>query len=209
MAIDLVSDMLQEREPMTGIKRGATVRHTAADLKRLRWLGFGLPIAFLVAVEVFRFVAVERNPEHSAEHVAIAAIEAIAILAFAALMFRLIERAERQVFRQNRELTAINAVSTAVQGELGVEQIIDAALDVVIERTGASEGSVVIFARDNAGIGLERRVIRSEHVPVGAMGEQMPHLVEIPLAHGTAIVGRMRLHLADAFEPDLPGDRDA
>ena len=106
------------------------------------------------------------DPERAAEHVAIAAIEAIAILGFAALMFRLIERAEKQVFRQNRELTAINAVSTAVQGELSVEQIIDSALDVVIERTGATEASVVVFARDGAGIGLERRVVRSEHVPV-------------------------------------------
>jgi two-component system nitrate/nitrite sensor histidine kinase NarX len=32
----------------------------------------------------------------------------------------------------------------------------------------------------------------------------MPHLVEIPLAHGTSIVGRLRLHLPeDALEPDV------
>ena len=191
---------------MAAYERGSIGRHAAADLRRLRWLGFGLPILFLVGVELFRVIAIERNPERFADNVALAVIEAIAILGFAVLMFRLIERAEAQVMRQNRELTAINAVSTAVQGELGVEQIIDAALQVVLDRSGATEASVVIFGRDDARQpALERRIVRSSHVTPDDVGEAMPHLVEIPLAHGSTIVGRMRLHLAaDGLEPDLP-----
>jgi signal transduction histidine kinase len=190
---------------MADYERGAPARHAAADLRRLKWLGFGLPILFLIGIEAFRYTFVENDPVQNAEHVAIAAVAAIGILAFASLMFRLIERAEAQVIRQNRELTAINAVSTAVQGELAVEQIIDAALNVVIERTGATEASVVVFGRDNPrNPALERKLVRAPHASVSAMGEAMPHLVEIPLAHGPAIVGRMRLHLAeDALEPDL------
>jgi two-component system nitrate/nitrite sensor histidine kinase NarX len=109
------------------------------------------------------------------------------------------------VIRQNRELTAINAVSTAVQGELAVEQIIDAALEVVAERTGASEASVTVFNRQIGGQpALQRRFLRTAHASPDGAGDQMPHLVEIPLAHGTAIVGRLRLHLApDALEPDV------
>src|SRR3989304_4459737 len=88
------------------------------------------------------------SPVQRAEHVAIAAVMAIGIVAFALVMFQLVERAERQIVRQNRELTAINAVSTAVQGELAVDQIIDAALQTVIERTQATEASVVVFAHE-------------------------------------------------------------
>jgi two-component system nitrate/nitrite sensor histidine kinase NarX len=185
--------------------RGTPARHAAADLRRLRWIGFALPIIGLVAVEAFRFAFIEDVPLQEAEHVAIGAIAAVGILAFAALMFRLIDRAEAQVMRQNRELTAINAVSTAVQGELAVEQIIDAALDVVTERTGATEASVIVFSRQpGRQPALERKLVRAPHAALASMGEQMPHLVEIPLAHGTSIVGRMRLHLPpDAFEPDV------
>ena len=185
--------------------RGTPARHAVADLRRLRWLGFGLPILFLVIIEAFRFMFVAADPLQHAEHVAIAAIAAIGILAFAAVMFRLIDRAEGQVMRQNRELTAINAVSTAVQGELAVEQIIDAALDVVTERTGATEASVIVFSRQpGRQPALERKVLRAPHASLAVVGEQTPHLVEIPLAHGSSIVGRMRLHLPpDAFEPDV------
>jgi two-component system nitrate/nitrite sensor histidine kinase NarX len=182
-----------------------TVRHDTGDLRRLKWLGVVLPLACLIAIEAFRYFAVENDPLQRAEHVAIAAIMAIGVVGFALLMFRLIERTEAQVIRQNRELTAINAVSTAVQGELAVEQIIDAALEAVIERTGATEASVVVFARDRArDIGLERKFVRAAHAPLGSIGEAMPHLIDIPLARGTAIVGRMRLHLPQATaEPDV------
>ncbi|MEO8625419.1 MAG: sensor histidine kinase [Candidatus Limnocylindrales bacterium] len=185
--------------------RGTPARHAAANLRRLRWIGFALPIVGLVVIEAFRFMFIEDVPLQEAEHAAIGAIAAIGILAFAVLMFRLIDRAESQVIRQNRELTAINAVSTAVQGELAVEQIIDAALEVVSERTGASEASVTVFNRQPGGQpALERRLLRTPHTASGPAGEQMPHLIEIPLAHGTSIVGRLRLHLAsDALEPDV------
>jgi two-component system nitrate/nitrite sensor histidine kinase NarX len=190
---------------MAGYERRAEGRPTAADMRRLRLVGFGLPIAFLVAVEVFRAVFIETDPTHRAEHVALAVVVIVGIMAFGTLMFGLIHRAERQVIRQNRELTAINAVSTAVQGELGVDQIIDAALDVVLDRTGATEASVVVFSRDdNRESALERKVVRAPHAVPVSVGERMPHLVEIPLAHGTAIVGRLRLHLADdSLQPDL------
>jgi two-component system nitrate/nitrite sensor histidine kinase NarX len=185
--------------------RGAPARHAAADLRRLRWIGFALPIIGLVCIEAFRFAFIEDVALQEAEHAALGAIAAVGILAFAVVMFRLIDRAEAQVLRQNRELTAINAVSTAVQGELGVEQIIDAALDVVTERTGATEASVTVFSRQPGRLpALERRLVRSPHAAPSSVAEQMPHLVEIPLAHASSIVGRMRLHLAaDALQPDV------
>jgi two-component system nitrate/nitrite sensor histidine kinase NarX len=180
-------------------------RRELGDLRQLKWVGVGLPIAFLVAIEGFRYLLIGDSPIHRAEHVAIAAVTAIGIVTFALFMFRLIERAERQIVRQNRELTAINAVSTAVQGELAVDQIIDAALQTVIERTHATEASVVVFAHDGKpDSGLERKVIRAPHASTSAVGTSLPHLIDIPLARGTTIVGRMRLHLPEgSADPDL------
>jgi two-component system nitrate/nitrite sensor histidine kinase NarX len=193
------------RGPDLETVRSERRRRDLGDLRQLRWLGVGLPIGLLVAIEAFRYLLVEDSPIHRAEHVAIAAVTAIGIVAFALVMFRLIERAERQIVRQNRELTAINAVSTAVQGELAVDQIIDAALQTVIERTRATEASVVVFAHEGTpDSGLERKVVTAPHASVAAMGGNLPHLIDIPLARGTSIVGRMRLHLPEgSADPDL------
>ncbi len=176
-----------------------------AEFRRLTWLGIGLPILFLALVESFRFVVIENDPLHRAEHVAIATVMAIGIVAFAVGIFRLVRQTERRIIRQNRELTAINAVATAIQGELGVESILDAALRAVVDRTGATGASVVVFAHDGQPeTGLERELVLAPHASVTAMGSDQPHLLDIPLTRGQTIVGRLRLHLPEGVdEPDL------
>ncbi len=92
---------------------------------------------------------------------------------FASVMFLAIEATQRQLVRQNRELTAVNAVSTAVQGELGVEVIIDAALESVIESTGATEAIVRVFPPDGDADGeggFERRRVAAPHASPTAGG---------------------------------------
>ena len=176
-----------------------------AEFRRLTWLGIGLPILFLALVESFRFLVIENDPLHRAEHVAIATVMAIGIVAFAVGIFRLVRQTERRIIRQNRELTAINAVATAIQGELGVESILDAALRAVVDRTGATGASVVVFAHDGQPeTGLERELVLAPHASVTAMGSDQPHLLDIPLTRGQTIVGRLRLHLPEGVdEPDL------
>jgi signal transduction histidine kinase len=186
-------------------RRGSTV---AGDFARLRWLGVVLPVVFVIGLEVVRVTFVDRDPGQMPGHLTLAMATIVGVVVFASLMFWLIERAQRQVLRQNRELTAVNAVSTAVQGELGVDVIIDAALSSVIDSTGATEASVTIFAPDGRAEGeggLERRLVASGHRPPAPdMVSDIPHLIDIPLSTGTSVVGRMRLHMAaGAAEPDL------
>jgi two-component system nitrate/nitrite sensor histidine kinase NarX len=178
------------------------------NVHRLRWIGVILPVAFIGTLELIRFTVVETDMTRQAGHIALAATTILAVVAFAILMFFFIERAQRQVIRQNRELAAVNAVSTAVQGELGVDVIIDAALASVIESTGATEAGVTVFAPEGQPSGeggLERRLVAAEHPsPRPAMGAAVPHLIDIPLSTGSSVVGRMRLHLPEgATEPDL------
>ncbi len=195
----------QRPEQRTKGDHGGLGPSVTADFRALTWLGIALPILFIALVETFRFVVVEGDPLRRAEHVAIAAVTAIGIVGFSVGIFQLVRRAERRIVRQNRELTAINAVSTAIQGELGVEEILDAALQVVVDRTGATEASVVVFAHDDQPeTGLQRELSLAPHASPSAIGSDQPHLIDIPLTRGQSIIGRLRLHLPDGVdEPDL------
>ncbi len=180
----------------------------SVDLGRLKILAVAAPIAFVVFGELVRFHFVAADPTQQAENIALAALLVIAVLAFAAVMFTFIERAQRAVLRQNRELAAVNSVSTAVQGELGVDEVIDAALESVISSTGATEASVTVFPREHGPRGegvIERRVVVADHASsMPAPGAEVPHLIDIPLSVGPVVVGRMRLHMPPhADRPDV------
>ena len=192
----------------TGLRNRVGGREVWADLRRLKIMSVILPVTFVIAGEAFRYVLIENDPVQRAENVALAVILVVAVLGFSATMFYFIERAQQAVLRQNRELAAVNAVSTAVQGELGVEQVIDAALESVIASTGATEASVTVFPRELGPRGegaIERRIVVAAHAsPLLSVGADAPHLIDIPLTSGATVVGRMRLHLPlGEQEPDL------
>ncbi len=178
------------------------------QVARLRWLGVILPVTFILTLETFRLVFVEGSGGDARGHLALATLTIAGVVVFAFAMFRAIEATQRQLVRQNRELTAVNAVSTAVQGELGVDVIIDAALSSVIESTGATEAVIKVFPPDATADpdgGFERRRTVAPHAsPHAEVGSVVPHLIDIPLSTGTAVVGRMQLHLPlGVAEPDL------
>ena len=116
-------------------------------------------------------------------------------------MFQFISRAQRQVLKQNRELAARDAVSNAVRGELGVDRIIDVALERVLASSAATEVSITVFASQvppHSGDDrtYHRRVEAGMSSPLPAeLGRTGAELVEIPLSTGTIVVGRMQLHL--------------
>jgi two-component system nitrate/nitrite sensor histidine kinase NarX len=177
------------------------------QVNRLRWVGVILPVAFILSLEAFRLLIVEGGA-HNVGHFLLAAATICGVVVFALVMFRAIEATQRQLIRQNRELTAINAVSTAVQGELGLDVIIDAALESVIDSTGATEATIRVFPPDgypDGGGGLERGRVAAQHAsPHQAVGSLVPHLIDVPLSTGTSVVGRLQLHLPEgAAEPDL------
>ena len=178
-----------------------------ASTHRLRWVGVILPVAFILALEAFRLAFVGDGTDNRG-HFLLAAVTICGVVAFAFVMFRAIDTTQRQLIRQNRELTAINAVSTAVQGELGVDVIIDAALESVIDSTGATEAVIKVFPPDGTPDGeggFERGRVAAPHAsPRLEAGSLVPHLIDIPLSTGTSVVGRLQLHLpAGAAEPDL------
>jgi len=179
-----------------------------SHVHRLRWLGVVLPVVFILSLEALRLALIEGDSGDAGGHLLLAAVTIVGVVVFALVMFRAIDATQRQLIRQNRELTAINAVTTAVQGELGVDVIIDAALESVIESTGATEAVIRVFSPDGTPDGegaFERHRTAASHAsPHLTPGSLVPHLIDIPLSTGTSVLGRMQLHLPEGVaEPDL------
>src|SRR5450631_1450744 len=164
-----------------------------------------MPVAFIVALEFVRYTVDGRDRRldgfWGGYRLIFVGVTVVSIIAFGVVMFRFIDRAQRQVVRQNRELAATNAVSSAVQGEVGVDKIIDVALASVLTTSGAAEASVTIFSTedrspDAAGVTLRRLADPGSAllVPNDPGGGDAP-IIDFPLSTGTVTVGRMQLRL--------------
>jgi two-component system nitrate/nitrite sensor histidine kinase NarX len=168
---------------------------------RLKVMSVLLPVVFIIALEVVRFTVDGKGGFWDADHLIFVGITLVSIVAFGLVMFRFIDRAQRQVVRQNRELAATNAVSSAVQGEVGVDRIIDVVLESVLTTSGAAEASVTIFSADDRspdGASVTRRRLAAGRSAVfvadDPSGAAAP-IITFPLSTGTVTVGRMRLRL--------------
>jgi signal transduction histidine kinase len=166
---------------------------------RLKVLSVFLPAGFLVALELVRYSV--GGGDDFWDHLIFLLVTIVSIVAFALVMFRFIDRAQRQVVRQNRELAATNALSSAVQGEVGVDRIIDVALQSVLTTSGATQASVTIFTTEDRspdGTGVTRRQFAARGaavlVPNDPGGGEAP-IIDFPLSTGTVTVGRMQLWL--------------
>ena len=175
-------------------------------LRRLRLIGIALPVLFIVALELIRLPVVHRLWPHRG-HLILGVLTVLAATVFGVTMFFFIDRAYRLILRQNHQLAVVNAVSTAVRGKLGVDQIIDAALEGVLSSTGAIEvaltASVPADRLLNEDAVTWHRVATVDARPNGVDGPTAaaPRTVDFPLLAGTAVVGAMSLRLVDGDEP--------
>ena len=165
------------------------------DLRRLKVLSVAVPAGFMIAVEWLWFT-LERDPFLSVVgYVARGAGSLLPVAGFAALMFHFIDRAQRQVLRQNRQLSAANAVAAAVRGEGVVADIADAALRCMLGVSGAVEATIELTgayagAPDDAGTSRCRWDVTSD-----GFADPSGPSIEVPLSSSTAPVGRMTLRL--------------
>jgi nitrate/nitrite-specific signal transduction histidine kinase len=159
---------------------------------RLRGLGVFLPIGFLLMIELVRHYLIERRRPFEPGHLLLAAIEIIAVVGFATLVFDLIERTQRESEHRNRELVAANAVSTALREPHDLEGIVDAALNSVLEATGALVATIVMHDRGSrwsTGSKASGRL----NPAVSPAPDAEREVVDVPLTTGTAVLGTLRL----------------
>ncbi|MFL6152512.1 MAG: histidine kinase [Ornithinibacter sp.] len=166
--------------------------------RRLRAIGILLPVGFAIALEVVRW-QLEQSGVWSPGvfevwHFAGLAVVVVGIVLFAAFMFRLIDQTERQVLRQNRDLTAANAVAGAIQGQSTVPAIVDSALRALLPTSGARQARIRVL--DPAGPPHPDTASRTLALPGSHIDTASPTL-EVPLAQGSTVVGRLALWYPD------------
>jgi two-component system nitrate/nitrite sensor histidine kinase NarX len=133
------------------------------DLERLKWIGVILPIALIWAWELARFLFVDGTLPTQDEHILSALILAGGIVLFGIVMAVLLERTQHEILRQNRDMTALTTVGSAVRADHSVAHMAAQALERLIEQTGALGGAIHVAGAD----GEEIVVRRPEPCPDG------------------------------------------
>ena len=191
------------------------------DLNRLRWVTIVLPIVFVWGFELIRFSVLDPNLTSDESHVAAAMVLGGAIVLFAMLVSVYLDRAQRQLVSQNRDLTVTHAVSSAVRGGLSLPDLLEQSLDRVVTETGALAGIVTVEGTDDRTLTVRRPATLAPGLawlgPV--LDEAMDPAVDaprytsrsgidtgvldLPLIRGTQRIGHLRLAFHPPVEPDI------
>ncbi|MFI5255270.1 MAG: sensor histidine kinase [Candidatus Limnocylindrales bacterium] len=122
----------------------------ARDLRRLRWIGVVLPVAFVWIFELLRFNLFDFLYSPAEARLLSAMVMGGGVVVFALVMTFLLDRAQRELVHQNTDLTATHAVSSAVRGELSLPDTLDQALSHMAVQTGALAGVIRAWGADGA-----------------------------------------------------------
>ena len=198
-----------------------SVPNGTRDLNRLKWATMILPIVFVWLFEFGRFLVLDPQTSGDTGHVASAMIMGGAIVVFATIVSLYLDRAQKQLISQNRDLTVTHAVSSAVRGGLSLSDLLEQSLDRVVTQTGALAGMVSVRGSDGRPIVTQRpvtlapglawlapilaepldpavdapRYIRRTGVDTG--------ILDLPLIRGTDRIGHLRLAFHPPVEPDV------
>ncbi|MBI5878745.1 MAG: GAF domain-containing protein [Chloroflexi bacterium] len=122
------------------------------NLRVMHWLTVILPLAFFAVTEYIRhFIYPEFLHSWVGYTLTLGAIAA-GVLVFSQAVFITLERMERDILRQNRELSALNTVSRVVGESPDQRELLKRALDKVLEVTSVETG--VVFLADEELTGL-------------------------------------------------------
>jgi signal transduction histidine kinase len=178
------------RAPIPPGERVAPTVPRGSSIRRIMIIGAIVPIAYIWLFEVVRFAVVDRTFNTDLAHLLSAAFLGLSVVAFAIFMLRLMERAQREVMRQNRELETVNAIHEAVDGARAPDEILDRALGTMIEKAGAVSAEATT---DEAHDGLRRQ--RGDVAVADGNGRRLD-TVDVPLAVGPTSLGHLRLYFA-------------
>lgn len=145
------------------------------DLRRLKWLSIGAPIAFLALVElVRRFVLAEFAPWVA--YVILFGIILLGIVLFSETIFRVIDQTQARLEQTNRELLALHEAGLDITGELELEAVLQRVVDEARALIGARYGALSLLREDGGGI--------EAFLTSGITPEERAAIGPIPVGHG-------------------------
>ena len=193
----------------------------ARDLNRLKWATMVVPVVFVWGFELVRFLFLDRQVTGDDAHVLSAMIMGGAIVIFATIVSIYLDRTQKQLVSQNKDLTVTHAVSSAVRGGLSLPDLLEQALDRVMTQTGALAGIVTIRTSGNEPLTVRRPATLAPGLawltPIldepadpaldGPRYDRHPAVdtgvLELPLIRGADRIGHLRLAFHPPVEPDV------
>ena len=190
------------------------------DLSRFKWAIVVLPLVFTVLIVVFQQVVLDKALGADDSRVAELMIVSAGVLAFAFVVGVYLDRAQRQLVSQNKDLTVTHAVSSAVRGGLSLPELLEQALDRVVTQTEALAGQVTITAAEEP-LTIRRPAVLApglawlgaildEPVDPAITAPQYSRrsavdtgILEIPLIRGAERIGHLRLTFHPPVEPEI------
>lgn len=115
---------------------------------RLKWVTVVIPTAALALYLFLAHFVLQDFLDAPVAFVILIAVAALAIFLFSSAVFRIVERLEQQIIRQNRELSVVSTIATALSEPLGLQQSLQASLDTAMETMGATGGVICILDKE-------------------------------------------------------------
>ncbi len=190
------------------------------DLSKFKWATLVLPIVFVGLFEVFRSIFLDASLPADESHLAAIMITGGAIVVFATIVSIYLDRTQKQLIAQNKDLTVTHAVSSAVRGGLSLPDLLEQALDRLVTQTGALAGQVTIAAAEEPLVIRQPGTLAPGLAWLGSMlGEpadpaiDTPRysvrsgvdtgILDLPLIRGSERIGHLRLTFHPPVEPDI------
>jgi two-component system nitrate/nitrite sensor histidine kinase NarX len=193
----------------------------ARNLSRLKWATIILPVVFVWGFELARFLFLDPQVTGDDGHVLSAMIMGGAIVVFAMIVSVYLDRTQKQLVAQNKDLTVTHAVSSAVRGSHSLQDVLDQALDRIVTETGALAGIVTVRPPDGEPLAIRRPVTFApglawlapilDEAPEPVLDEPRyttrpgvdTGILDLPLIRGGGSIGHLRLAFHPPVEPDV------
>ncbi len=170
----------------------------ARRLSSLKWLTILGPVFFVAFLTYAAYFYLPAFLPASTIYVIVILLTAAAAFLFSHLIFKNISSREREIARQQRELSALNQVSEAVTASLDLVEVLSRALDAILELTHTGAGRVWL-------VDAEAGVLRNA-VHRGLFPDAFAQPAQAKVGEGTA--GQVAATGRAASIPDLANAPD-
>lgn len=103
------------------------------NMRLLKWMAIALPILFLVIVDILRHTIFIPQLHNIPGFLFTYSVIAVGVVLFSYIVFRLIDTLQSKVNKQNRWLSAINAIAVAAAQKLRLEELLETGIDQVMK----------------------------------------------------------------------------
>ncbi len=176
-----------------GPENGNPKERWQTNISLLKWVAIVLPLAFLVAINYVGHFLVSSFIHSVPGFLALTAIMAMAVFMFSHFVFTLVKRAESKALSRHRELLTLNTVAAAASQPMKLEELLQIAVDGVVEAVGVDGGLACILDEEND----ELRHVAYRNIPEDLLGPLKKVKLEQGRVHTTVVRTGNPIYISD------------